>query len=58
MKDLFELRDAFEGSSRSVVRVFVSAQTGEGLPLLRALLADYAANPPTEEIPQAIEDLA
>ncbi|MBW8721214.1 MAG: GTPase HflX [Polaromonas sp.] len=58
MKDLFDLRDAFEGSSRSVDRVFVSAQTGEGLPLLRALLADCAASPPIEEIPQAIEDLA
>lgn len=58
MQDKFELRDAFEGSSRSVERVFVSAQTGEGLPLLRALLADRAANPPSEEIPQAIEDLA
>jgi GTP-binding protein HflX len=38
--------------------VFVSAQTGEGLPLLRALLASYAANPPAEEFPQTAEDLA
>ena len=58
LQDMFELRDAFEGSSRSVERVFVSAQTGEGLPLLRALLANYAANPPAEEIPQTAEDLA
>ncbi|MEP6772685.1 MAG: GTPase HflX [Polaromonas sp.] len=58
MQDMFELRDAFEGSSRSVERVFVSAQTGEGLPLLRALLTGYAANPPTDEIPQTAEDLA
>jgi GTP-binding protein HflX len=58
LQDMFELRDAFEGSSRSVERVFVSAQTGEGLPLLRALLASYAANPPPEEIPQTAEDLA
>jgi GTP-binding protein HflX len=58
LQDMFELRDAFEGSSRSVERVFVSAQTGEGLPLLRALLAGYAANPPAEEIPQTAEDLA
>lgn len=58
LQDMFELRDAFEGSSRSVERVFVSAQTGEGLPLLRALLAGYAANPPAEEIPLTAEDLA
>lgn len=58
LQDMFELRDAFEGSSRSVERVFVSAQTGEGLPLLRALLASYAANPPAEEFPQTAEDLA
>ncbi|WP_436155401.1 GTPase HflX [Polaromonas sp. LjRoot131] len=58
LQDMFELRDAFEGASRSVERVFVSAQTGEGLPLLRALLAGYAANPPAEEIPLTAEDLA
>jgi GTP-binding protein HflX len=58
LQDMFELRDAFEGASRSVERVFVSAQTGEGLPLLRALLASYAANPPAEEIPLTAEDLA
>ncbi len=58
LQDMFELRDAFEGSSRSVERVFVSAQTGEGLPLLRTLLAGYATNPPGDEIPQTVEDLA
>jgi len=58
LQDMFELRDAFEGSSRSAERVFVSARTGEGLPLLRALLADHAAHPPAEEIPLAAEDLA
>lgn len=57
LQDMFELRDAFEGSSRSAERVFVSARTGEGLPLLRALLAGYAAHPPAEEIPLATEDL-
>jgi GTPase len=57
LQDMFELRDAFEGSSRSAERVFVSARTGEGLPLLRALLAGYAAHPPAEEIPLAAEDL-
>ena len=54
----FELRDAFEGASRSVERVFVSAQSGEGLPLLRELLATQAASVPPEEIPQTSEDVA
>ena len=41
--DMFELKDAFEGSSRRVERVFVSAQTSEGLPMLRELLVSHAA---------------
>ena len=53
LKDLFELRAAFEGPSRSVERVFVSAHTGEGLPLLRELLANQAATVPAEEMVQA-----
>ena len=47
MQDMFDLREAFEGSSRSVERVFVSAQTGEGLPLLRQLLASHAGTVPS-----------
>ncbi|WP_196870373.1 GTPase HflX [Polaromonas sp. CG_9.11] len=43
LHDRFELRDAFEGASRSVERVFVSAMTGEGLNLLRELLAFQAS---------------
>ncbi len=58
LQDMFELRDAFEGSSRSVDRVFVSAQTGEGLPLLRALLAAQAGSLPEGEIPPSVEDVA
>ena len=58
LQDMFELRNAFESSSRSAERVFVSARTGEGLPLLRALLASYAAHPPADEIPLVAEDLA
>ena len=58
LQDMFELRDAFESSSRNAERVFVSARTGEGLPLLRALLAGHAAALPAEEIPLAAEDLA
>ncbi|MBH2009720.1 MAG: GTPase HflX [Xanthomonadaceae bacterium] len=53
LKDRFELRDAFEGSSRSVERVFVSAKTGEGLNLLRELLAAQAASVQASDIPQA-----
>ena len=51
MQDSFDLRDAFEGSSRSVERVFVSARTGEGLPLLRQLLASHAGTVQSDEIP-------
>lgn len=57
LRDKFELRDAFEGASRSVERVFVSAQSGEGVPLLRELLASQAASLSHEEIPQTSEDV-
>ncbi|MCX7257193.1 MAG: GTPase HflX [Polaromonas sp.] len=42
MQDSFDLNEAFDGACQSVERVFVSAQTGEGLPLLRQLLASRA----------------
>ena len=58
LRDMFELRDAFEGASRSVDRVFVSALTGEGLPLLRELLASHAASVVSGEILQMADDLA
>lgn len=58
LRDVFELRDAFDGGSRSVERVFVSAQTGEGLSLLRELLASRASALQTDEIPQAADDIA
>ena len=58
LKDKFELRDAFEGSCHSVERVFVSAKTGEGLPLLRELLACLAVNVPSDEIIKSSDDLA
>ncbi|MHB1248986.1 MAG: GTP-binding protein, partial [Polaromonas sp.] len=58
LRDMFELRDAFEGSGRRVERVFVSAQTGEGVPLLRELLASHAANLPHEAISQTVEEIA
>ena len=43
LHDVFALKDAFSDVSRSVERVFVSALTSEGLPLLRTLLASHAA---------------
>jgi GTP-binding protein HflX len=52
LKDSFELRDAFEGASRNVERIFVSAKTGEGLNLLRELLAIRAASVQTGDSPQ------
>ena len=52
MQDSFELRDAFEGASRSVERVFVSAKTGEGLSLLRELLAAQGARVQAGDSPQ------
>lgn len=42
LQDMFELKDAFEGTSRSVERLFVSALTGEGLAQLRQVLAIHA----------------
>lgn len=55
LHDSFALKDAFDGASRSVERVFVSATTGEGLPVLRQLLASHAAMPAQEEIAGSCE---
>lgn len=55
LQDVFELRGAFEGESRSVDRVFVSAQKGQGLPELREMLASQAAHFQADEVSQAIE---
>ena len=52
LKDMFELRNAFEGASRSVERVFVSAKTGEGLSLLRELLATQGSKVQSADNPQ------
>lgn len=43
LSDMFEVKDAFSEASRRVQRVFASAQTGEGLPELRQLLASHVA---------------
>ena len=58
LQDCFELRDAFEGSSRSADRVFVSAQTGDGLPLLRELLVSRTASISASEIPFVPNEIA
>ncbi len=43
LADMFEIKDAFSDSVQRVQRVFVSAQTGDGLPDLRRLLLAHAA---------------
>ena len=42
LQDVFELKNAFDGASRSTKRLFVSALTGEGLLQLRQVLAAQA----------------
>ncbi|MDP3356592.1 MAG: GTPase HflX [Polaromonas sp.] len=58
LSDSFEVKDAFSDTGKRVERVFVSAQTGEGLPLLRQLLARHAQAPSAEDSPQVSEVLA
>ncbi|WP_332777546.1 GTPase HflX [Polaromonas sp.] len=56
--DMFEIKDAFSDAATRVDRVFVSAQTGEGLPLLRQLLASHASKVQNEDFPQIAEAVA
>ena len=58
LSDTFEVKDAFSDTGRRVDRVFVSAQTGEGVPLLRQLLARHVQTPPAEDSPQVRDVLA
>ncbi|MDQ3271187.1 MAG: GTPase HflX [Pseudomonadota bacterium] len=58
LSDSFEVKDAFSDTGKRVERVFVSAQSGEGLPLLRELLSRHAALPPEEDSPQISEAVA
>ena len=58
LHDMFALKDAFDGATRSVERVFVSAQTGEGIGVLRQLLAAQAAMPARHEISGTFEHVA
>ena len=58
LHDMFALKDAFDSATRSVERVFVSALTGEGIGVLRQLLAAQAAMPAPQEISGAFERVA
>ncbi|WP_341913556.1 GTPase HflX [Polaromonas sp. YR568] len=58
LSDSFEVKDAFSDTGRRVDRVFVSAQTGEGLSLLRELLARHALQAPVEDSPPINEAVA
>ena len=55
LSDTFEVKDAFSDTGRRVDRVFVSAQAGEGMPLLRQMLARHVQSPPAGDSPQIIE---
>ena len=58
MVDMFEVNDPESESPRSLQRVFVSAQSGEGLPVLRQLLADLAGTSHGEDSPFMPEAVA
>ena len=58
MVDMFEVNDPDSESPRSLQRVFVSAQSGQGLPVLRQLLADLAGSSLGEESPFTPEAVA
>jgi len=58
LSDSFEIKDAFSDTGKRVERVFVSAQSGAGLPLLREVLARHAVLPPAEDTPQISEAVA
>ena len=51
-------KNAFEGPSRIVDRVFVSARTGEGLSLLRQLLAALASSAQSDDHSSLSEEIA
>ncbi len=55
LQDMFEVKDAFSDSATRVERVFVSAQTGDGLPLLRQLLVQHATAGLADDTPQTSE---
>ncbi|MEY3872526.1 MAG: GTPase HflX [Pseudomonadota bacterium] len=58
MSDVFEVNDPVSETPRPLERVFVSAKTGEGLPLLRQVLAKQVGTLPVDESPHTDETLA
>ena len=58
MVDMFEVNDPDSETARSLQRVFVSAQSGQGLPVLRQLLADLAGSSLGEDSPFTPEAVA
>ncbi|QJC55990.1 GTPase HflX [Polaromonas vacuolata] len=58
LSDWFELKDAFAESVKRVERVFVSALTGDGLPVLREHLARHAAANTSADDPQTSKAVA
>ena len=55
LHDMFALKDAFDGATHSVERVFVSARTGERISVLRELLAAHASLPGQQELSGAFD---
>jgi len=55
MSDMFEVNDPVSETARALERVFVSAKTGEGLSLLRQVLARHAGTLPTDDSPHEVE---
>ncbi len=55
LTDMFEVKSAFSDSVTRVERAFVSAQTGDGLPLLRQLLSKHALSGLPADTPQTSE---
>ena len=58
LRDVFELKGAFDGDSQRVERVFVSARSGEGLAVLRDMLASRAAEGHSPEFELPVEGAA
>ncbi len=58
MVDMYEVHDPDSEATRRLERVFVSARTGEGLALLREMLARHAGTLPQADSPLADEAVA
>ncbi len=58
LRDVFELKGAFDGDSQRVERVFVSARSGEGLAVLRDMLSSRAAEGHSPEFELPVEGAA